>query len=81
MVSPDWNSVVGQRFISLRERLEKQRDSGMKRSKDEVIGKAKQVVAEIVGDGKLQEEGKEQEDKAKREPNEVNPFGGLNHLT
>jgi uncharacterized protein YjbJ (UPF0337 family) len=53
----------------------------MTKLKDEAVGKVKQVVAEIVGDGKLREEGKEQEDKAKQEPNEVSPFGNLRRLT
>ena len=53
----------------------------MTKLKDEAVGKAKQVVAEIIGDGKLREEGKEQEDNAKREPSELNPLGHLNRLT
>ncbi|MFL5019900.1 MAG: hypothetical protein ACJ8EW_27655 [Rhizobium sp.] len=53
----------------------------MAKLKDKVTGKVKQVVAEITGDGKLQEEGKQQEEKAKQKPDEVNPFPDLNQLT
>jgi len=53
----------------------------MKQLKDKVVGKAKEVVAEIIGDGKLREEAKEQQDKAKQETNELNPFEDLNRLT
>jgi hypothetical protein len=38
-------------------------------------------VAEVTGDGKLQQEGKEQEEKAKEKPSELNPLGDLNQLT
>jgi hypothetical protein len=38
----------------------------------------KQVVAEITGDGKLHEVGKDQEEKAKQK---FNPLGDLNRLT
>jgi len=57
------------------------RESEMTKLKDKVVGKTKQLVAELIGDGRLREEGKEQEDKAKQEPNELNPFGDLNRLT
>jgi hypothetical protein len=53
----------------------------MVKLKDKVTGKVKQVVAEITGDGKLHQEGKEQEEKAKEKPNELNPLGDLNQLT
>ncbi|MCA1454059.1 CsbD family protein [Bradyrhizobium sp. BRP22] len=53
----------------------------MVKLKDKVTGKLKQVVAEVVGDGKLQQEGKKQEEKAKEKPNELNPLGDLNQLT
>ncbi len=53
----------------------------MTKLKDKVTGKVKQVVAEVTGDGKLQEEGKQQVEKAKEKPNELNPFTDLNQLT
>jgi uncharacterized protein YjbJ (UPF0337 family) len=53
----------------------------MAKVKDKVVGKAKELIAEIIGDGKLRQEGKEQQDKAKQEPNEINPFDNLNRLT
>jgi uncharacterized protein YjbJ (UPF0337 family) len=53
----------------------------MTKLKDKAIGKTKQIIAEIIGDGKLRDEGKEQETKAKQQPNEFNPFGDLNRLT
>jgi hypothetical protein len=39
------------------------------------------VVAEITGNGKLQEEGKEQEEKSKQKPNELDTFPDLDQLT
>jgi hypothetical protein len=59
---------------------------------DRTVGAAKQVVAEIIGDGKLREEGKAQADKkpsadeqaAHIEPADgdpLNPFKTLNDLT
>jgi uncharacterized protein YjbJ (UPF0337 family) len=51
---------------------------------DKVAGKTKQVIAEVVGDGKLREEGKAQErrgDALKEEPSALNPLGNLNQLT
>ena len=53
----------------------------MTKLKDKAVGKAKQIIAEIIGDGKLRDEGKEQENRAKQQPNELNPFGDLNRLT
>ncbi|MCA6107694.1 CsbD family protein [Bradyrhizobium cenepequi] len=53
----------------------------MVKLKDKVAGKLKQVVAEVIGDGKLQQEGKAQEEKAKEKPSELNPLGDLNQLT
>jgi uncharacterized protein YjbJ (UPF0337 family) len=53
----------------------------MTKLKDKAVGKAKQIIAEIIGDGKLRDEGKEQENKAKQQPSELNPFGDLNRLT
>jgi uncharacterized protein YjbJ (UPF0337 family) len=48
--------------------------------KEKLAGKAKQVVAEVTGDGKLAQEGKEQSKKADTEP-AVKPFGNLDKLT
>jgi uncharacterized protein YjbJ (UPF0337 family) len=50
----------------------------MTKAKDKVAGKVKQVVAEVTGDGKLREEGKEQEKKKDEEPG---PIEGINKLT
>jgi uncharacterized protein YjbJ (UPF0337 family) len=47
--------------------------------KDKVVGKTKEVVAEIIGNGKLAEEGKQQAKKSKTEPSK--PFGNLDTLT
>ena len=52
----------------------------IKDTKDTVVGKGKQVVAEVIGDGKLAEEGKEQVRKSEKEP-AVKPFGNLDKLT
>jgi uncharacterized protein YjbJ (UPF0337 family) len=49
--------------------------------KDKTVGKVKEAVAEILGGGKLREEGKEQQDKAKERPAETNPLGNLGQLT
>ena len=46
---------------------------------DKVAGKTKQVMAEIKGDGKLAEEGKEQVKKGEKEP--LKPLGNLDKLT
>ena len=53
----------------------------MKKLKDKVVGKAKEVVAEIIGNRKLRDEAKEQQGKVKQESNEINPFDNLNRLT
>jgi uncharacterized protein YjbJ (UPF0337 family) len=51
----------------------------MSKLKEKVVGKTKQVVAEVTGDGKLAEEGREQVKKGEQEP--TPPFGDLNQLT
>jgi uncharacterized protein YjbJ (UPF0337 family) len=51
---------------------------------DRIAGKSKEAVAEIIGDGKLREEGKAQQRKAdaeKDEPVDANPLKPLNKLT
>ena len=52
---------------------------------DKVAGKTKQVVAEVTGDCKLQEEGKTQERvgevASKDEAGPLNPLGNPNQLT
>ncbi|HEU0085300.1 MAG TPA: CsbD family protein [Bradyrhizobium sp.] len=56
----------------------------MKGTTDKIAGKTKEAVAEIIGDGKLREEGKAQQRKAKREtnePGEPNPLRPLDKLT
>ncbi|NOJ45798.1 CsbD family protein [Bradyrhizobium archetypum] len=58
--------------------------SKIKRTARQAKGKAKEAIAEVLGDGKLQEEAKteqregEEEDK---EPSSLNPFGNLHRLT
>ncbi len=56
----------------------------MKSIADTVAGKAKQVVAEVVGDGELNEEGRRQVRKgqaAKDQSSELDPEGDLNQPT
>ena len=48
--------------------------------KEKLAGKTKQVVADITGDAQLAKEGKEQSEKADKEPL-VKPFGNLDKLT
>jgi uncharacterized protein YjbJ (UPF0337 family) len=52
----------------------------MAKFKDKVVGKTKEVVAEVTGDGKLAEEGKKQARKDEKEPF-VKPLGNLDKLT
>jgi uncharacterized protein YjbJ (UPF0337 family) len=47
---------------------------------NKVVGKTKQAVAELTGDGKLAEEGKEQVKKGEKEP-VLKPLGDLDKLT
>jgi hypothetical protein len=54
----------------------------MGKLKDKVVGKTKQVVAEVTGDGKLAEEGKKQDQEGDKKPLfALNPFGDLDKLT
>ena len=58
----------------------------LKDTTDKIAGKSKQAVAEIIGDGKLREEGKAQQRKAEAEANtdqqsNVDPLDPLNKLT
>ena len=56
----------------------------LKGTADKIAGKTKEAVAEIIGDGKLREEGKAQQRKAKPEtiePGEPNPLRPLDRLT
>lgn len=48
----------------------------MGKLKEKIVGRAKQVIAEVTGDGKLAEEGKDQEKKG-----ESKPLGNLDKLT
>jgi uncharacterized protein YjbJ (UPF0337 family) len=52
----------------------------MGKFKDKVIGKTKQAVAEVTGDGKLAKEGKEQVKKGENEQSSK-PFDNLDKLT
>ena len=52
----------------------------MGKVKDRLVGKIKEAVAEVTGDGKLAEEGKEQAKKAEKEPG-AKAFGHLDKLT
>ena len=55
----------------------------LKGTTDKIAGKGKQAVAEIIGDGKLSEEGKAQQRKAEEadEPGEASPLKPLDKLT
>jgi len=56
----------------------------LKGTTDKVIGTAKEAVAEIIGDGRLQEEGKTQRrkgDNRENEPSDSKPLGNLDKLT
>lgn len=57
----------------------------IKRAARRAKGKAKEAVAEILGDGKLQEEGKAEQRKSQAEensdPRDLRPLGNLNRLT
>ncbi|MGY4624653.1 hypothetical protein [Bradyrhizobium sp. USDA 4486] len=56
----------------------------MTRIRDKIAGKTKQVIAEVTGDGKLAEEGKEQAKKPDNEPAKPpgnKPLGNLDRLT
>jgi uncharacterized protein YjbJ (UPF0337 family) len=59
----------------------------IKRTARKAAGKAKEAVAEVLGDGKLQEEAKaeqrrsEDEDAEDKKPSSLNPLGNLNRLT
>jgi hypothetical protein len=61
----------------------------MGKVKDKLVGKAKGAIAEVIGDGKLAEEGKEQVEKAAKEPgakplgnwDKLKPLGNLDKLT
>jgi len=56
----------------------------LKGTAENAIGKIKEVVAEIIGDGKLRDEGKiEQGDanKAKSNSGGIKPLGNLDRLT
>ena len=56
----------------------------LKGTTDRIAGKGKQAVAEIIGDGKLSEEGKAQQRKAEveaEEPDEASPLKPLDKLT
>jgi hypothetical protein len=52
--------------------------------KETIVAKAKRLVAEMIGDQKLEEEGKAQERQARNqsdEAGETKPFGNLDRLT
>jgi uncharacterized protein YjbJ (UPF0337 family) len=56
----------------------------LKGEADTAVGTAKEAVAEITGDSKLQEEGKSQKRKGateKNEPTDLEPLGNLDKLT
>ena len=58
--------------------------AALKGTTDKIAGKTKEAVAEIIGDGKLREEGKAQQRKADAEtdePVDANPLRPLNKLT
>lgn len=52
--------------------------------KEKLVGKTKELIAEIIGDGKLQEEAKAQQrtsEEKTNKPGVLNPFGNLKNLT
>jgi uncharacterized protein YjbJ (UPF0337 family) len=52
--------------------------------KNEIAGKAKRLVGEVLGDQKLHDEGCAQEREGRQErnqPTDVKPFGNLDKLT
>ena len=56
----------------------------LKGTTDKVAGTAKEAVAELIGDGRLQEEGKKQRRKGGKRQNEQSdskPLGNLDKLT
>jgi uncharacterized protein YjbJ (UPF0337 family) len=59
--------------------------SALKATTDKIVGTAKEAIAEITGDGKLQEEGKTQQRKAaagaKTDQSDAKPLGNLDKLT
>jgi uncharacterized protein YjbJ (UPF0337 family) len=56
----------------------------VKGTTDKAIGTVKEIVAEVIGDAGLQEEGKAQKRKGameKNEPTDLKPLGNLDKLT
>ena len=56
----------------------------LKGTSDKIIGTAKEAVAEVIGDTRLQEEGKMQQRKGAKRQNEQSdskPLGNLDKLT
>jgi uncharacterized protein YjbJ (UPF0337 family) len=56
----------------------------LKAIKNEIAGKAKRVVGEVLGDQQLHEQGEAQERESERqkdEPSDLNPLGRLKDLT
>ena len=56
----------------------------LKGTSDKIIGTAKEAVAEVIGDARLQEEGKTQQRKGAKRQNEQSdskPLGSLDKLT
>jgi uncharacterized protein YjbJ (UPF0337 family) len=57
----------------------------IKRAARQAKGKAKEAIAEVLGDGKLREEAKAEqrgsEPEDDKEPGGVNPLGNLDRLT
>ena len=56
----------------------------LKGAADKAVGTAKEAVAEIIGDSKLQEEGKSQKRKGateRNDPTDLKPLGNLDKLT
>ena len=57
----------------------------IKRTARQAKGKAKEAIAEVLGDGKLQDEAKTEQRKSEaeenKEPRSLNPLGNLHRLT
>jgi chromosome segregation and condensation protein ScpB len=64
--------AVKSRLATLRVN-EKTSMTKLEEMKDKTVGKTKQVIAEVSGDGQLAEEGKEQVRKGEREKHEPGP--------
>jgi hypothetical protein len=79
------NEGVGRTLISTRFHMQVSTMGTIKRAARQAKAKAKEAIAEVLGDGKLQEEAKAEQrgsdEKGDKEPDSVSPLGNLNRLT